>query len=125
MKRDMELIRELMLFIEENDRFPEDHELPKVSDQLKNYHLLLLCEAELIAGAGTVPCDDGSISIWNGGLPRLSWKGHEFLDAARDPTTWESSKKTLKDAGKDLSKVTLAVLQALLIDTTKRAIGLP
>ena len=30
---------------------------------------------------------------------RLTWQGHDFLDAVRDPTIWEKTKKGAEDAG--------------------------
>jgi hypothetical protein len=124
MKRDMELIRAILMGVEEFDDLPSADDLG-VSDDIRDGHLLLLTKALLVEGIAVVPTDMGTLVQYTLSKPRLTWDGHEFLDAARDPTTWESAKKTLNDAGKDLGNVTIAVLQALLIDTTKRAIGLP
>ena len=54
----------------------------------------------------------------------LTWKGHEFLDAARDPSTWETAKAKLKSAGKDLHSVSVGVLTRLLTDIIRRSLEL-
>jgi hypothetical protein len=118
MKRDMDLIRELLLKLEE---FPlgrgdvvhisldesdpdDDFRIDGYTIDQIEYHLNLIGEAGLIIGAGENPME--------GILFRsLSWEGHDFLDSIRDPEVWRKTKSGVKEVGgftfelvKDLAK---------------------
>lgn len=124
MKRNMELIREILLAVERHsDGFaPREIKIEGYSEDVIGYHCHLIGEAGL---AGVVDKTHLGSRSPEAEIGRLTWAGHEFLDASRDPTTWETAKRTLRDTGRDLGNVTLAVLQALLIETTKRSLGIP
>ena len=114
MKRDMELIRLLLLEVE-GDEKPD---LNKYSQDQQVYHMALLIEAELVKGA-VIDDQDG---ITRSVIPiRLTWKGHEFLDAARNPSIWNKAMDKMKSAGASLP---LPVIQDLLISALKKAVGL-
>ncbi len=114
MKRDMELIRALLLDLEED----EESDLSHWSEEQLLYHMVLLIEAELVHGSYT----DGE-----NGIPvsacalRLSWSGHEFLDSARDTTVWAKAKTKL---GKTGTSVSLSVLTSLLTKLAKEQLGI-
>jgi Hypothetical protein (DUF2513) len=124
MKRDMEVIRDILLKIEESDDVA-DRPIPPDKIQTIAYHLWLLLDAGLITG---VKIDENHLNgelIWYQiPVPRLTWAGQEFLDAARDETTWNQAKEQLARAGKSLGTVAMSVLSALLIDISKRQLGL-
>lgn len=90
MKRDMELIRLLLLraeLIREQDEFPD---LSGYTEEQRDYHSALLIEAGLI---------DGFIRKDMYGFPvnvntfRLTWAGHNFVDAMREDTVWNKVKQ--------------------------------
>lgn len=92
MKRNMELVREL-LFLAEDDG--DDAELcNKYGQEVVAGHVALLLDADLVVGA-----------VANGqmGRPvaaeilRLTWKGHEFLDNARNDTIWRKVTTGIKE----------------------------
>lgn len=102
MKRDMDLIRELLLKLESmparrGDVFtiPPDADEVAVSgygvDQI-GYHLSLIREAGLIELHSSQPMDGITFS-------RLSWYGHDFLELIRDPKIWERTKRGAEAAG--------------------------
>jgi hypothetical protein len=62
------------------------------TDQI-GYHLALLREAGLINCPETRPIAAGI------GFRRLSWEGHDFLDAVRDSKIWEKTKSGAAAAG--------------------------
>jgi hypothetical protein len=101
----MELIREIMLRIE-TDRNPL--EVEGYDREIVEGHLEILVEADLVK-AQTAHSGTGSLILI--GRPRLSWAGHEFLDAARNNTVWERAKKTLGDK---MASVSFSVLKTLL-----------
>ena len=93
MKRDMDLIRELLLQIEEFDQgLGGDVEIKAGESEARVVaeHLRLLLEAGLIEG-NAVPDDEYAFDHI---LPtRLTWSGHDFLDSVRDPEIWKKTKE--------------------------------
>jgi hypothetical protein len=62
------------------------------SPEKLSYHVMLLDEAGLIEA---IDMSDSEGSLWE--PVRLTWEGHEFLDAAREPSQWAKAKKTLTE----------------------------
>lgn len=118
MKRHMELIRKIMLEIEKAEGDPAMfQEIPGYEERVIGHHQFLLLDAGLIRGHVFDPADD----IVMAQAICLSWKGHEFLDAARDDEIWNKAMQTAKDAG---SSLTFAVLGQLLVQYLKDKIGM-
>jgi hypothetical protein len=120
MKRDMELLRKILLDVEANDAMP-DPDWPGVDKKVLAHHILLLNEANLLKGALAVSLDSGDVLLEQAGLVRLTWEGHEFLDAARDDAIWKKAMKQSKQAGASLS---FAVLAQLLVQLVKEKLGM-
>ena len=118
MKRDMELIRELMLEVESQDRdFNYQATRDKgYNDSQINYHLELLIEAELVEGQ-IIRTYGGSSYM----IKKLSWSGHEFLDSARNESVWKDTMKTVKEKG---GSVAVGILTQLLTSAAKQQFGL-
>ncbi|WP_285339582.1 DUF2513 domain-containing protein [Vibrio parahaemolyticus] len=101
MKRDMSLIRDILLSIEKNDKV-----LPVegFSSEIIESHVKLLIEALLVErhsfGVGSFVT-----------VTRLTWNGHEFLDSIREEQVWDTIKNEFREAsmstiikvGKDLA----------------------
>jgi hypothetical protein len=103
MKRDMDLIRELLLKLES---LPFDQEHPAALHAHEErvavdghstteiaYHLRLLKDAGLI---GPPTKSQLGTAIWFDGL---TWAGHDYLDAIRDPEVWRKTKEGASAAG--------------------------
>lgn len=89
MKRDMDLVRQILLAIE-RDGTPELRRAPDVegySPQQVTHHIALLSQAGLIS-AIDASSTSGKAYIQIG----LTWDGHEFLDDIRDPEIWRQTK---------------------------------
>ena len=104
-KRDMDLIRSLMLEIEggkasfepisdeEADMLGIQHDGPPMSDEEAErleMHLQLIEEAKFV------------IFARHGGnwvVDRITGKGHDFLDSVRDPAIWGKAKESAKKVG--------------------------
>lgn len=114
MKRDMELIR-LLLLDTEGEEKPD---LSGYSEQQLLYHTALLIDAELVEGA-IIPGSDGLPIAAH--IIRLNWKGHEFLDAARNQSVWKKVMEKVKSGGASLP---LPVIQDMLISFLKKQAGL-
>lgn len=111
MKRDNDLIKHMLQFAEESDdavTFSRDA-LPEgfpmdVSFKVVWYHFGLLLDYGLIEGAK----NSQYVKITG-----LTWKGHDFLDDARNDTVWNSVKKV---AG----NFSFTTFQAVLFELAKQ-----
>lgn len=117
MKRDMDLIREILLEIETgtiqfctltkheaNILQVNDSELCESDAKASKlaYHL------ELLENASLIECNNTS-EFWR--IRNITWNGHDFLDSIRDPEIWQRTKEGALSAGgftidllKDLAK---------------------
>src|SRR5262245_10758332 len=96
MKRDMDLVRTILQEIEEHESLlsPVHINASGYSPDQITYHLKLLNEAGLIEATETTTLREV------GFIPKcLTWRGHEFLDAARNETIWQKAKAVIKDRG--------------------------
>lgn len=116
MKRDMNLIRLLLLETEGEEPKPD---LSAYSEAQRVYHSALLIEARLVHGEVVLDGDGqpvGTVTL------RLTWAGHEFLDAARNDTIWRKAGERIKSSGVD---VTISLLKDILNQLLKQSLGLP
>lgn len=114
MKRDMDLIREILLRLEQHylDEI-EGHSAKEIA-----YHVSLL------EGAGLVTQDIYSNLFLNDSMLegiRITWAGHEFLDASRSVSIWEKAKNIAIEKTGALS---FEVLKAILVQLGKDAINI-
>ena len=88
MKRDMELIRMVMLAAE-TTKDPFDLIDPKFEGRSEteiSYHVSLLDDAGLLHGK-----DRTAIGVFRWSAGTLTWAGHEFVEAARDDAVWKEA----------------------------------
>jgi hypothetical protein len=113
MKRDMDLVRAILLKIEESpDGYaPDSIEIPDYSRNQIAYHLAIMIEAGLLHG-DVAEGMEGDLD----GLPtRITWQGHDFLDAAREPSRWGQAKRRLGRIGSASFEVWIKVLTELML----------
>lgn len=119
MKRDMDLVRQILITMSENERGPNikwAEALPDYAEDVILHHAHLMSQGGLIDAI-----DVTSIShLLPVALPTsITWDGHEFLDSSRDPTVWDKAKKyVIKPAG----GVAMSVLTEWLKAQAKGAI---
>ena len=93
MKRDMDLIRDLLGQVEAIDA---DGSYLSVDDRLAVHQVSLMKDAGLV-DANLL--EDGN-GLYNGAnVFRLTWAGHDFLDAVREDTVWNKIKKNVIKPG--------------------------
>ena len=114
MKRDIDLVRDILLSIEDgkdaDGRGFMRLNIPGRSREEVSYHVGLLYEAGLVEAANSSTLDGYE---WQ--PKRLTWRGRQFLDSARDESSWERAKKELRKTGNfsfEVLKVALAVVAA-------------
>lgn len=96
MKRDMEVIRKIILAVKSSEEQVQSVE--GVPDDKFNYHTMLLKEAGLIKG--TVSASKNQNIIPNIALiTDLTWDGHDFADSIGDDTVWNTAKGRIQEVG--------------------------
>jgi hypothetical protein len=122
MKRDMELVRKIMLQLQASDGAQPDLQ-PLIdagySERQLAEHSLLLVDAglaeALVHEQGGLD-DDGQLII----LSRLTWAGHDFIEPAKNDVVWK------KATGLVMSQVggfTLEALKAAVGAVTKELVA--
>lgn len=99
MKRDFDLIRLLLIQIEGEEKVNLSE---YTEDQIK-YHKALLIEAGLADGNIRYSSRKNSEIPDKVYIKRLTWEGHEFLNKARNDSTWEKAKKHVINQSLSLS----------------------
>jgi hypothetical protein len=91
MTRDMGLVRQILFAVERDPHgfAPDEIKIEGYTEEEIGYHSLLLIEAGLLEGEETTAMGHRSP---NACVTRLTWAGHEFLDAARNDNTWTLAK---------------------------------
>ena len=125
MKRDMELVRKMLLAMEEQDSYRTKYPLT-IDGYDEN---TILHHAWLMQNAGLIACGEIGNPKPKDIAPQASpicinWEGYEFLANARDPEAWDKARAVLNDTGRDLSQVSLTVLTSILAEIAKKAVGL-
>ena len=122
MERDIDLIRKLLIHLEEKqtDQIIMELELDGHHKNEVMYHFILMDQAGLIRCEREVSSttSDRVIKVYPFSL---TWQGHEFLEASRNDKTWSKAKTLIKSKSGALS---FDVLKALLISMAKEAVGL-
>lgn len=98
MKRDMDLVREILLHAEAlSSGYVNDvPELEGYTEEQVGYHIYLMEKAGLVdaADSSTLESDSPSAILLN-----VTWQGHDFLDSIRDPEIWKQTKEVARRAG--------------------------
>jgi len=120
MRRDLDLIRKMLLAIEDSPSgWAPDFKIEGYSDAQIGYHAHLMIDAGLARGSDvTTMGGHGPEAL----LTSLTWEGHEFAEAARDEKRWKKAMGVVAEKG---GNITLDVMKQLLVSLMKGALGLP
>jgi len=114
----MDLIRDMLLKIEElpfDGTFPE-FEIPGRTQEELYYHAQLMQDNGLLKAKFGL----GFECV----VERLTYEGHEFLDAARSEKMWKKAKETLQMNAGTLTLEALETALAILIKHAAAGIGI-
>lgn len=114
MKRDMNLIRLLLLEQESGESPPE---LEQFDVPLVVYNCELMLDAGLIEGHVVQGPDGSAVAV---SIMRMTWAGHDFLDSCRDPEIWHKAKEKLLKPGISWS---FSILTEFLKAEAQRQLG--
>lgn len=119
MRRDMDLIRKILLAVEDGEHGYAPHELTLAgySEEQVNYHCYLLVQAGLAEGVDNTTMDSTSPSS---AILNLTWQGHEFIASARSPNIWSQTKAVMHKVGDG----SFQVWQSVLTDVVKNSLGI-
>ena len=133
MKRDMEIVRQILLEIEETGKCVIDlgesgnesvtmltrpHNMAAVAFELKKRQITLAPELAdqvktkiynygLLVREGWVE----EVNEWR--IEGLSWNAHDFLDAMREDSRWNQIKRYVKGRGEDISTLPFSTLKVI------------
>ena len=120
MKRDMDLIREILLAIEEQHEYGPISGLTIPGHSMNEiaYHCKILYEHGFI---DNYEDDSGDDELLDFSVGALTWEGADYLEDVRDNTRWGKVKKTMKEKGIPLTvefiKETVNTMVSTLIGT--------
>lgn len=126
MRRDMDLIRDLMLKLEAIETpgrrcihiLPDCPEIsiPDRTPEEIDYHLSLIDGASFVDSGGVDP----SRGI---ALRGLTWSGHDFVDSVRDPAIWRATKDGAQKAGGFSVDLLVALAKGLIKNKIEQHTG--
>lgn len=122
MKRDMNLVVELLKYFEKREEIGIDQNvaIPEYDEHQVQYHLRRMFEAGLLDAEATYSTTTKTriITVYPFGL---TWQGHEFLDALRGEGVLSSIKEKV---GGSISEIPFSILKELAINASRVAVGL-
>ena len=126
MKRDMDLVRQILFAMEKDETqiiFGESNPVKVDGYKRENidYHMKIMAQAGLLhEDLFEISSDPNLPKIYVSDYS-ISWLGHEFLDAARDNKRWEKVKDVMSQVG----GFVFDVGKQLLIQYLKSELKLP
>jgi len=120
MKREMDLIRAIVLAVEDHPHgfAPHDITIDGYSAEQIGHHNYLHWKEGYVEGFDLTSLSDTSHVA---GITSLTWKGHEFADLARGERGWAHVMKLVREKG---DTVSIGVLVQLLSAYMKNSFGL-
>jgi len=123
MERDMELVKEILAQLRDGN-YQIEEEIDGHSEDEIIYHLKIMEENDLVDVelSEMTNTRTGKEKEWMiGAVGGLTWKGHEFLDAAENASAWQQAKDFVQEQG---SNVPFAILQKVMMAYIKQEAGL-
>jgi hypothetical protein len=122
MQRNMDLVRMILLRLETSPSgwAPNDLGIKSFPPEQIGYHAHIMMQEGLIEGSDATTVSSAGPE----GLPRsLTWKGHEFLDLARDQDRWNRAKAIIAKLGGAPISVWMKVLTDLMLQGIDTAVS--
>lgn len=114
MQRNMDLVRSILLRMEDSPSgwAPDSLGIASFTPEQIGYHAHIMMEDGLIEGVDVTTRGSNGRQV----MPRsITWKGHEFLDLARDQNRWNLAKATIGKVGSAPIAVWMKVLSDLML----------
>lgn len=120
MARDMELVRKLILMLDEKHHVIASERnlaIPGYRNHVIHHHMMLLTDSSLVVA---VPSSTGGISQF-----RITSQGHDFAEAIRSDTNWNKAVDALQKAGVFGAGVGFSLLVEYIKAEIRKITGLP
>lgn len=127
MKRDLNLVREMMIALEGDKRLngrstlrlhaSQLFDIPDRSDDELAYHLMLIMDEGWLDATYSRPAGDFDVT-------RLTADGHDFVESTRDPDVWQKTKSTMKAGGAETLRLAWDVAKSVVRSEIMRHLGL-
>ena len=116
----MNLVREILLAVEarEHGMGAAELNIEGHSQEEIGYHVYLMGKAGLLVVVETTHLGSQSPEAIASGL---TWQGHDFLEAARDPSIWKKTLDMIRDKG---AALTFEIVKAVLVQKAREKLGL-
>lgn len=132
MQRDFDLIRDILIEIENGKKFYEIRS-DSTSDALGlgGDDLTGMTDEEadkwnhnlgLIQKHGLVELQQSNGGVWL--VEGMTWKGHDFLDSVRDPEIWLQTKEGVKQAGSFSFEIVVAIAKGFIKKKVEKHSGI-
>ena len=123
MKRDMELVRKILFYIEENyvagEKWLRNIDIEGYDYAVIMEHVVLAYENGLIQDIKDISTL-GGISYWIG---NLSNAGYDFLDKIRSDTVWNKTKTAIKEKGLPMVTGTISTIANAFISAAAEGVA--
>lgn len=122
MKRDMDLVREILLKIEKQHVSTVIYNLKieGCSPETVAYHCKILHEAGLISAYKAQYASD---ELYSFSIGSLTWGGNDYLDKVRDNSIWTKTKEIITKKGLPLVFDTIKIISTAFITATAEGIA--
>lgn len=113
MKRDMELVRKILLSLEDRNDTEHYLNIDGYSSEAVGYHCFMLYEYGLIRNFKAQSADNNPYYIFF--VSGLTWEGYDFLEKVRDDGTWQKTVRMITEKGLDTSIKTIGAIATAII----------
>lgn len=122
MKRDMDLVREILLEIEKQYVSTALYNLEVDGYNIATiaYHCKILHEAGLISAYKAQYADN---TIYSFSVGSLTWEGNDYLDKVRDNSIWRKTKDVITQKGLPLVFDTIKTISTSLITAAAEGVS--
>jgi hypothetical protein len=122
MQRNMDLVRMILMRMESSPtgRVPQDLQIMSFPPEQVAYHAHIMKQEGLIEGVDLTHMRSAGPEV----MPTsLTWKGHEFLDLARDQDRWNRAKATIAKLGGAPISIWMKVLTDLMLQGVEATVA--
>ncbi|MEY9979673.1 DUF2513 domain-containing protein [Lysinibacillus sp. RC79] len=128
MRRDMELIRKILIDTAnglDNYRLYIGRSADADVNQVRNdeklfYHIKIMAQKNLL-NFKVIEDYGGICSVYD---VELTWDGQDYLSTIEDDTIWNKTKGIAKEKGLEIAKVSFDVLKNLAMQQSKQMLGI-
>jgi|SRR5688572_11845634 len=121
MKRDLDLVRKIVLAVEAlpSNGTNDEIEIEGYTREEIGYHSYLIVDSGFAKGIDVTTMSDRS-PMWM--ILHLTSAGHDFADASRDEATWTKATGLVKEKA---GGVTIEIIKDVLVGVIKGTLGMP